>query len=85
MNKQSTGRGPGRPQLPPQTLFAHWMHEMGYATIEEAAEALGISRSRCASLRTGNAYMPGRSAEPDQELLLAMAALKAGLPPYCRK
>jgi hypothetical protein len=56
------------------------MADMGF-TNEQAAEALGLSLSRVKDFRAGTAY-GGRSAEPDKQLLLAMAALKAGLTPY---
>jgi hypothetical protein len=57
------------------------MAEMGF-TNEQAAEALGLSLSRVKDFRAGTSYVAGRSAEPDRVVLLAMAALKAGLSPY---
>jgi hypothetical protein len=57
------------------------MAEMSF-TSEQAAEALGLSLSRVKEFRAGASYTAGRSAEPDRVLLLAMAALKAGISPY---
>jgi hypothetical protein len=71
----------GRPTTHVSTDFALWMSELGY-TNEQAARALDISIARVGELKRGTSYTSGRDGAPDHRTRLAMAAIKAGLPPY---
>jgi hypothetical protein len=71
----------GRPAFHTSSIFARWMAEMGY-TNDQASAALGMSVARVRELRRGASYTTGDDATPDARTLLAMAAIKAGLPPY---